>query len=402
MTQLAQRLAVVRPSASIEISRRAAELRRDGIDVISLSQGEPDFDTPEPIRDAAKAALDAGTTRYTDVDGTPALKQAIADKFRRDNGLDYRLEEISVGAGGKQVIFNALMALVDPGDEVIFAAPHWVSYPDMVRLAGGTPKALACPASCGFKLGATQLAEAFTPQTKVLILNSPGNPTGAGYRRDELAAIADVLLANPQVVVICDDIYEYLVFDDFAFTTLAQVEPALKSRTLTVNGVSKGHAMTGWRIGFGAGPADLIKAMAVMQSQTTSNPAAVSQAAAVAALALPLDEIRARNAIFSERRDRCLAALAAIDGLSCRLPEGAFYLFPNCEALLGRRTPEGELLEHDQDLARYLLEAGRVAVVPGSAFGLPGHFRISFATDTERLMEACRRIAAAIASLQAA
>ncbi|WP_251976235.1 pyridoxal phosphate-dependent aminotransferase [Salinicola avicenniae] len=399
MTQLAQRLSVVRPSASIEISRRAAEMRREGLDVISLSQGEPDFETPAAIRDAAKAALDAGATRYTDVDGTPALKQAIVEKFRRDNGLDYQTSEISVGAGGKQVIFNALMALVDPGDEVIFAAPHWVSYPDMVRLAGGTPKALTCPAERGFKLGAAQLAEAITPQTKVLILNSPGNPSGAGYTRDELAALAEVLLAHPQVFVLCDDIYEYLVYDDFAFYTLAQVEPALKPRTLTINGVSKGHAMTGWRIGFGAGPADLIKAMAVMQSQTTSNPASVSQAAAVTALGLPLDEIRARNAIFAERRDRCLAAFAEIDGLSCRLPEGAFYLFPNCEALLGRRTPAGDTLDSDQDLARYLLEAGQVAVVPGSAFGLPGYFRISFATDTERLMEACRRIAEACAAL---
>lgn len=400
MTRLAQRLAVVQPSASIEISRRAAAMRRDGIDVISLSQGEPDFDTPAPIRDAAKAALDGGATRYTDVDGTPALKRAIVDKFRRDNGLDYRIDEISVGAGGKQVIFNALMALVDPGDEVVFAAPHWVSYPDMVRLAGGTPKVLTCPAESGFKLSAAQLAEAITPRTKVLILNSPGNPSGAGYTRDELAALAYVLIDHPDVFVLCDDIYEYLVYDDFEFCTLAQVEPRLKARTLTINGVSKGHAMTGWRIGFGAGPADLVKAMGVMQSQTTSNPASVSQAAAVAALAQPRDEIRARNAIFAERRDHCLAALNAIDGLDCRLPEGAFYLFPNCEALLGRRTPAGETLESDQDLAKYLLESARVAVVPGSAFGLPGYFRVSFASDSERLMAACRRIGEACAALR--
>lgn len=400
MTRLAQRLSVVQPSASIEISRLAGAMRRDGIDVISLSQGEPDFETPAAIRDAAKAALDEGATRYTDVDGTPALKQAIVDKFRRDSGLEYATEEISVGAGGKQVIFNALMALVDPGDEVLFAAPHWVSYPDMARLAGGSPIALACPAEQGFKLTPAQLEAAITPRTRVLILNSPGNPTGAGYTRAELLGLAEVLLAHPDVFVLCDDIYEYLVFDDFEFCTLAEVEPALKARTLTINGVSKGHAMTGWRIGFGAGPRDLIKAMAVMQSQTTSNPASVSQAAAVTALALPLDDIKARNAIFAERRDRCLAALNAVDGLDCRLPEGAFYLFPNCEALVGKQTPAGETLTNDQALARYLLESAQVAVVPGTAFGLGGHFRISFATDTERLMEACRRIAKACAELR--
>ncbi|WP_110643915.1 pyridoxal phosphate-dependent aminotransferase [Salinicola sp. CPA57] len=400
MTRLAQRLSVVQPSASIEISGLAAKMRAEGIDVVSLSQGEPDFETPAAIREAAKAALDAGATRYTDVDGTPALKQAIVEKFRRDNGLAYQTDEISVGAGGKQVIFNALMALVDPGDEVIFAAPHWVSYPDMVRLAGGTPVAVRCPAESGFKLTPAKLEDAITPRTRVLILNSPGNPTGAGYTRDELVALAAMLLDHPDIVVLTDDIYEYLVYDDFEFCTLAEVEPRLKSRTLTINGVSKGHAMTGWRIGFGAGPADLIKAMAVMQSQTTSNPASVSQAAAVVALGQPLDDIRARNVIFAERRDLCFDALNATRGLTCRMPEGAFYLFPNCEGLLGRRTPTGETIEDDKALARYLLTAARVAVVPGSAFGLPGHFRISFASDTERLLEACRRIDEACLALQ--
>ncbi|MDH4571924.1 pyridoxal phosphate-dependent aminotransferase [Salinicola acroporae] len=392
MIRLAGRLSVVRPSASIEISGRAATMRAEGIDVISLSQGEPDFETPVAIREAAKAALDAGETRYTAVDGTPALKRAIVEKFRRDNGLAYRTDEISVGAGGKQVIFNALMALVDPGDEVIFAAPHWVSYPDMVRLAGGTPVAVPCPAETGFKLTPTQLQAAITPKTRVLILNSPGNPTGAGYTRSELVALAAVLLDHPDIVVLTDDIYEYLVYDDFEFCTLAEVEPRLKSRTLTINGVSKGHAMTGWRIGFGAGPAELIRAMAVMQSQTTSNPASVSQAAAIAALAQPPDDIQRRNTIFAERRTRCAEAINAVDGLVCRLPEGAFYLFPNCEGLLGRETPEGVKIEDDRALALYLLESARVAVVPGSAFGLPGHFRISFATGTEPLLEACRRI----------
>lgn len=400
MTRLAQRLSVVQPSASIEISGLAAKMRAEGIDVISLSQGEPDFETPAAIREAAKAALDAGATRYTDVDGTPALKQAIVEKFRRDNGLAYRTDEISVGAGGKQVIFNALMALVDPGDEVIFAAPHWVSYPDMVRLAGGTPVAIRCPAESGFKLTPAKLEDAITPRTRVLILNSPGNPSGAGYTRDELVALAAVLLDHPDIVVLTDDIYEYLVYDDFEFCTLAEVEPRLKSRTLTINGVSKGHAMTGWRIGFGAGPADLIKAMAVMQSQTTSNPASVSQAAAVVALGQPLDDIRARNVIFAERRGLCFDALNATRGLTCRMPEGAFYLFPNCEGLLGRRTPTGETIDDDKALARYLLTTARVAVVPGSAFGLPGHFRISFASDTERLLEACRRIDEACLALQ--
>ncbi|WP_110597540.1 pyridoxal phosphate-dependent aminotransferase [Salinicola lusitanus] len=392
MIRLAGRLSVVRPSASIEISGRAATMRAEGIDVISLSQGEPDFETPVAIREAAKAALDAGETRYTAVDGTPALKQAIVEKFRRDNGLAYRTDEISVGAGGKQVIFNALMALVDPGDEVIFAAPHWVSYPDMVRLAGGMPVAVPCPAETGFKLTPTQLQAAITPKTRVLILNSPGNPTGAGYTRSELTALAAVLLDHPDIVVLTDDIYEYLVYDDFEFCTLAEVEPRLKSRTLTINGVSKGHAMTGWRIGFGAGPAELIRAMAVMQSQTTSNPASVSQAAAIAALAQPQDDIQRRNTIFAERRTRCAEAINAVEGLVCRLPEGAFYLFPNCEGLLGRETSEGVKIEDDQALALYLLESARVAVVPGSAFGLPGHFRISFATGTEPLLEACRRI----------
>ncbi|MGP9764321.1 pyridoxal phosphate-dependent aminotransferase [Halomonas sp. AOP13-D3-9] len=393
-------MSIVQPSASIEISGRAAKMRAEGVDVISLSQGEPDFDTPPVIREAAKAALDAGETRYTHVDGTPALKQAIVEKFRRDNDLEYRTDEISVGAGGKQVIFNALMALVDPGDEVIFAAPHWVSYPDMVRLTGGTPVAVVCPAESGFKLSPVQLVGAITPRTRVLILNSPGNPTGAGYTQDELSALAAVLLGHPDIFVLTDDIYEYLVYDDFEFCTLAQIEPQMKSRTLTINGVSKGHAMTGWRIGFGAGPTELIQAMAVIQSQTTSNPASVSQAAAVTALAQPLDVIKARNAVFAERRIRCASAISAIDGLVCRLPEGAFYLFPNCEALLGRKTPGGVRIKDDQALARYLLESARVAVVPGSAFGLSGHFRMSFASDTERLLEACLRVREACEALR--
>ncbi|WP_249977822.1 pyridoxal phosphate-dependent aminotransferase [Vreelandella olivaria] len=400
MTRLAKRLSIVHPSASIEISGRAAKMRAEGVDVISLSQGEPDFDTPAVIRKAAKAALDAGETRYTHVDGTLALKQAVIEKFRRDNGLKYRVDEISVGAGGKQVIFNALMALVDPGDEVIFAAPYWVSYPDMVRLTGGIPVAVACPAESGFKLTPERLMGAITSRTRVLILNSPGNPSGAGYTRDELEALAAVLSRHPDIFVLTDDIYEYLVYDDFEFCTLAQVEPKMKLRTLTINGVSKGHAMTGWRIGFGGGPAELIQAMAVIQSQTTSNPASVSQAAAVAALTQPLDVIQARNAVFAERRILCAEAISAIDGLVCRLPEGAFYLFPNCEALLGRETPESMRVEDDQALARYLLESARVAVVPGSAFGLPGHFRMSFASDTERLLEACRRVREACEALR--
>lgn len=401
MTTLARRLSTIKPSASIDISRRAAEMRRSGLDVITLSQGEPDFDTPAHIAHAGKRAIDEGHTRYTDVDGTPELKQAVVAKFERDNGLHYATDQISVGTGGKQVIFNALFALIDPDDEVIIPAPYWVSYPDMVRLAGGMPVCVECDETQDFKLTAEQLEAAITPKTKCLILNSPGNPTGAGYHREELAALGEVLKRHPQVFVISDDIYEYLAYDGWAFTTLAAVVPELFERTLTVNGVSKGYAMTGWRIGFGGGPKDLIRAMAMLQGQMTTNPSAISQAAAVEALNGPRDFLDEHLEIFRQRRDMCTAAFNAIDGLSCRAPEGAFYLFISCQGLIGRQTPQGEVLARDVDVAGFLLDDAHVAVVPGTAFGLAPWFRISFAAATERLGEACERIAHACETLTA-
>ncbi|ARS52595.1 pyridoxal phosphate-dependent aminotransferase [Kushneria konosiri] len=399
MTTLARRMDTITPSATVEISRRAAEMRREGLDIISLSQGEPDFDTPAHIAHAGKRAIDEGQTRYTDVDGTLELKQAIVAKFERDNGLHYSTDQISVGTGGKQVIFNALFALIDPEDEVIIPAPYWVSYPDMVRLAGGTPVCVECDVSQGFRLTAEQLEAAITPKTKCLMLNSPANPTGAGYHREELIALGDVLKRHPQVFVISDDIYEYLAYDGWAFTTLAAVVPELFERTLTVNGVSKGYAMTGWRIGFGGGPKDLIRAMAKLQGQMTTNPSAISQAAAVEALNGPRDFLEEHLEIFRQRRDLCMTALNGIDGLSCRAPEGAFYLFVSCQGLIHRKTPAGERLERDVDVARFLLDTAHVAVVPGTAFGMAPWFRISFAAATERLGEACERIAQACSTL---
>jgi len=393
------KMGAVRPSPTIAITRLAGELRRAGRDVISLSQGEPDFDTPEPVRLAAKAAIDRGETRYTDVDGTPALKAAVVQKFARDNGLAYDVSQISVGTGGKQVIFNALFASLDAGDEVIIPAPYWVSYPDMVRLAGGTPVIVACPEEKGFLLDGPALAAAITPRTKWLVLNSPSNPTGALYSAEALRGLADVLLQHPQVHVLADDMYEHIRYDGAPFATIAAVEPKLLGRTLTVNGVSKAHAMTGWRIGYAGGPAELIKAMAVVQSQSTTNPSSISQAAALAALTGPLDFLEPRNAAFRARRDMCVEKLNAIDGISCATPAGAFYLYPSCAGLIGRRTPSGKPIETDTDVATYLMEEANVAVVPGSAFGLAPYFRISFATSTERLQAACERIAAACAKL---
>ena len=385
-------LDAVKPSPTIAITQQAATLRRQGVDVIGLSQGEPDFPTPAHINAAAKAAIDQGQTKYTDVDGTPELKAAIVRKFERENGLRYEDAAISVGTGGKQVIFNALLASLNPGDEVLIPAPYWVSYPDMVRLAGGTPVELLCPESQGFKLSAAQLRAAITPRTKWLILNSPSNPTGSGYDAAELAALGQVLLDHPQVHVMSDDMYEHIRFDGWQFSTLAAVEPRLFDRVLTVNGVSKAYAMTGWRIGYAGGPVPLIKAMATIQSQSTSNPCSVAQAAAVAALDGPTDFFAERNEVFRQRRDLCLQAFNSTPGLSCRRPEGAFYLFPSCQGLIGRRTPDGTVLASDMDVGRYLLEQAHVAVVPGSAFGAEGHFRISFATSTSRLEQACERI----------
>ena len=399
MKLLSTCLQAVKPSPTLEITRLAAELRRQGVDVIGLSQGEPDFDTPVHIREAAKQALDAGATRYTDVDGTPALKQAIVRKFERENGLRYETSQISVGTGGKQVLYNALQATLDAGDEVLVPAPFWVSYPDMVRLAGGVAVEIACGAEQHYKLRPQQLEAAITPRTKWLILNSPSNPTGAGYSAEELRALADVLARHPQVWVMSDDMYEHIRYDGWTFHSPAAVAPQLASRTLTVNGVSKAFAMTGWRIGYAGGPRELIAAMATIQSQTTSNPCSVAQAAAVAALDGPMDFLAERNEVFRRRRDLCLAAFRAIAGMSCRTPEGAFYLFPSCQGLLGRRDAQGRVIATDNDFSRFLMEQAQVAVVPGSAFGLPGHFRISFATATERLEQACERITRACATL---
>lgn len=398
-SRLSSRLMAVQPSPTIAMTRLAAEMRRAGKEIIGLSQGEPDFDTPDHIRRAAVEAIAAGKTRYTDVDGTPELKAAIIRKFQRENGLAYEPTQISVGTGGKQVIYNALLATLDKGNEVIVPAPYWVSYPDMVRLAGGTPVIAPCPEEDGFLLTPATLRAAITPNTKWLILNSPSNPTGAGYSAEALAALAQVLLEHPRILVLTDDMYEHIRYDGWQFATIAAVEPRLADRVLTVNGVSKAFSMTGWRIGYAGGPADIIKAMATLQSQSTSNPSSISQAAAQAALDGPMDFLAARNETFRERRDLCLAAFDAIEGLSCRKPEGAFYLFPSCAGMIGRRRPDGRVIESDGDFVMWLLEEAGVAAVPGSAFGLAPYFRISFATATEQLEKACARIEAACRAL---
>ena len=391
MSFLAESLARIKPSPTIAVTQQARELKAQGRDVVSLGAGEPDFDTPDNIKAAAVAALERGETKYTAVDGTPALKAAIRDKFKRENGLDYAPEQISVGTGGKQVLYNALMATLNAGDEVIIPAPYWVSYPDRVRLGGGEPVILPSAAERGFRLTPEVLEAAITPRTKWLILNSPGNPSGAAYRRDELEALAEVLLRHPQVWTLSDDIYEHIVYDGFRFTTLAQVAPELYQRTLTLNGVSKAYAMTGWRIGYGGAPVALVKAMAKLQSQSTSNPSSVSQAAAVEALNGPQDFIAERAAIFESRRDLVVSMLNQAPGLSCPKPEGAFYVYPSCAGVIGKRTPEGKAIDNDLDFVSALLEVEGVAVVHGAAFGLEPHFRVSYAASTADLEEACRR-----------
>jgi aspartate aminotransferase len=399
MSIVAERLQRVKPSPTIAVTMKAAELKAAGKDVIGLGAGEPDFDTPANIKAAAKAAIDKGDTKYTAVDGTPALKKAIAAKFKRENGLDYAPNQISVGTGGKQVLYNALMATLNPGDEVIVPAPYWVSYPDMVILAEGKPVEVACSENQGFKLTAEALEAAITPKTKWLILNSPSNPTGAAYTKADLKALADVLLKHPHVWVMTDDMYEHLVYDDFEFATIAQVEPKLYDRTLTVNGVSKAYCMTGWRIGYAGGPAQLIKAMSAIQSQSTSNPSSISQAAAVEALNGSQDFIPANNKVFKERRDLVVKMLNEAKGLRCPKPEGAFYVFPSCAGTIGKKTPDGKVIQTDTDFVTYLLESVGVAVVQGSAFGLAPYFRISYATSTEALRDACTRIQKACAAL---
>ncbi|WP_122076504.1 pyridoxal phosphate-dependent aminotransferase [Pseudophaeobacter sp. EL27] len=399
MSFLSKTLERVKPSPTIAITAMAAELRAAGRDVIGLSAGEPDFDTPQNIKDAAVAAIAAGKTKYTAPDGIIELKQAICTKLERENGLSYEPAQVSVGTGGKQTLYNALMATLNPGDEVIIPAPYWVSYPDMVLLAGGTPVAVEASLETNFKLTPEQLEAAITPKTKWFIFNSPSNPSGAGYSQSELKALTDVLMRHPHVWVMSDDMYEHLVFDGFEFATPAQVEPGLYERTLTCNGVSKGYAMTGWRIGYAAGPQHLIAAMRKVQSQSTSNPSSISQWAAVEALNGPQDFLASNNVAFKRRRDLVVAALNAIDGVTCPTPEGAFYVYPSIEGLIGKTTPKGTVIEDDEAFAKALLAEADVAVVFGAAFGLSPNFRVSYATSDEALTKACARIAAFCAAL---
>ena len=390
----------VEPSATIAVTTKAAELRSAGEDVIGLGAGEPDFDTPEHVKAAAIQAIQAGHTKYTPADGLPELKKAICDKFKRDNELDYTPDQIHVAPGGKPVIYNAMIATLNLGDEVIVPAPYWVSYPEMVKLCGGTPVIVKCGQNAAYKLSPEALEQAITPNTKWLILNSPSNPTGAAYTRAELAALGDVLLRHPQVMILTDDMYEHLVYDDFEYSTIAQVAPKLYDRTLTMNGVSKAYAMTGWRIGYAAGPAELIKQMRKVISQTTSNPCSISQYAAIAALQGDHTFLKERNAVFRERRDLVVAELNKAEGLSCETPEGAFYVYPSCAGALGKTTLSGKRLETDSDFASELLVQEKVAVVMGTAFGMSPAFRISYATSTDALKTAMARIQAFCASLK--
>lgn len=400
MAFIADRLSRIKPSPTIAVTTKAAELKAAGVDVIGLGAGEPDFDTPDNIKDAAKAALDAGKTKYTPVAGTPELRKAIVAKFKRENDLEYTIDEITVGCGGKQTLFNALFATLNPGDEVIIPAPYWVSYPDMTLMAEGVPVVVECQEENDFKITAAELEAAITPKTKWVVLNSPSNPTGAAYSRAELRAIADVLLKHENVWVMSDDMYEHLVYDDFEFTTIAQVEPKLKSRTLTCNGVSKSYAMTGWRLGYAAGPAELIKAINKVQSQSSTHTSSISQAASVEALNGPQDFLKERAEVFKERRDLVVKAMNECEGLTCKKPEGAFYVYPSCAGTIGKKTPDGKVIETDTDFVTYLLESEGVAAVQGSAFGLAPYFRISYATSTEALTEACVRIKRACAALK--
>ena len=400
MPFLADRLSRVKPSATIAISAKAAALKAQGKSVIALSFGEPDFDTPDNIKEAAIKAIRGGDTKYTAVDGTPKLKEAIVAKFKRENSLTYSTRQVTVGTGGKQVLFNAFMATLSAGDEVVIPAPYWVSYPEMVLLAEGTPVIVPCTQETGFKLRAADLESAITPKTKWVLLNSPSNPSGAAYTFAELKAITEVLVRHPHVWVLTDDMYEHLVYDDFKFSTPAQIEPSLYDRTLTMNGVSKTYCMTGWRIGYAGGPEHLIKAMGDVQSQSTSNPSSISQAAAVEALNGPQDFIPKNNAVFRQRRDLVVRMLNEAHGLDCHTPEGAFYVYPRCAGLIGATTPSGSVIRNDEDVITYFLESQGIAVVQGAAFGLSPHFRVSYAASTELLEAACRRIQNACAELK--
>lgn len=396
----ASRIASVGVSKILQIGARAAAMKRDGLPVIVLGAGEPDFDTPENVKEAAKAAIDAGETKYTALDGTPALKKAIVEKFKRENGIDYDIDEVTVATGAKQILFNAFMATLDPGDEVIIPTPYWTSYSDIVEICGGVSVLIPCDAKANFRLQAEQLEKAITSKTRWILLNSPSNPSGAAYTAEDYRPLLDVLIGHPHVWLMVDDMYEHIVYEDFAFATPVAIEPRLKNRTLTINGVSKAYAMTGWRIGYAGGPKALIKAMAVIQSQATSCPCSVSQAASVEALNGPQKFVKERQESFRRRRDLVVERLNEIDGLDCRTPEGAFYTFSSCAGVLGKLTPKGKKIEADHDFTDYLLEEAHVAVVPGSAFGLSPYFRISYATSEAELMEALNRIKHACSALQ--
>ena len=392
MSIIAKRLSAVKPSPTLAVTTKAKELKAQGVDVVDLGVGEPDFPTPKHICDAAKAALDRGETKYVPVAGTLAFRQAICGKLKRENNLDYTPDEITVNCGGKGTLYNLIIATVDDGDEVVIPAPYWVSYPDMVRLAGGTPVFVEGREENGFKITPDDLEKAITPKTKWFVLNSPSNPSGAAYSREELRALADVLARHENVWIISDEIYEHIVYDGFKSYSIAAVAPELKNRTMTVNGLSKSFSMTGWRVGYAAGPAEVIKAMNKVQSQSTSHAVSFCQAAGVAALNSPMDFLTERNATFKARRDMVAARLNAVKGMSCRVPEGAFYLYPSVAGCIGKKTPDGKVIETDTDFASALLEAEGVAVVPGTAFGLSPYFRLSYATSTEALEKACERI----------
>ena len=390
----------ISPSPTLAITSRVMELKRAGVDVIGLGAGEPDFDTPDFVKEAAIQAIRDGKTKYTNVDGTPELKAAIAQKFARDNGLTYKADQISVNVGGKHTLFNAMVATIDAGDEVVIPAPYWVSYPDVVQFAGGVPVIVKAGPEQGYKLTPEALDAAITPKTKWVILNSPSNPTGAGYTADELKALGEVILRHPHVWVFADDMYEHIVYDGFRFATIAQACPELYERTLTVNGCSKAYAMTGWRIGYAGGAPWLIKAIAKLQSQSTSNPCSVAQAAATAALTGDQSFLAERNQAFQARRDMVVAMLNAIDGMACPTPEGAFYVYPSFAPLIGKSTPSGRLIDSDEAFVGYLLDDAKVAAVQGAAFGLSPAMRISYATSDALLREACTRIQTACAALK--
>jgi aspartate aminotransferase len=390
----------IQPSATLAMTSRVLELQAKGVNVIGLSAGEPDFDTPDFVKEAAIEAIRAGKTKYTNVDGTPELKAAIRAKFLRDNGLNYEINQISVNVGGKHTLFNALVASIDPGDEVIIPAPYWVSYPDIVAFAGGTPVFVEGPASQGYKITPGQLDAAITPATRWLILNSPSNPSGAAYTATELKAIAEVLLRHPHVMVMTDDMYEHVWYAEEPFATIVQVCPELYERTITINGCSKAYSMTGWRIGYAGGPQWLIKAMSKLQSQSTSNPCSIAQAAATAALNGDQSFLAARNEAFRGRRDLVVSMLNQINGLHCPTPEGAFYVYPDVTGLMGKSTPAGKVIATDADLIDYFLDEEQVAAVPGAAFGLSPGFRISYATSEERLIDACTRMQRACGNLR--